>query len=364
MKKGLWIFIFFSLFLCWQCKKNDDEPPPPQIDLNEGQNNWTKQIVAQRPTGDIPSDPYGSFCPVEVIPLFFSGDTITFFVNFYKTIPYLSVFISYQNAQSFFHKITFDGNILSCDQSDIFSFSLRKWNNTTYIGKALHYGTSWNWQPATFNATQIVALTKDTLFLLDNNSLKISYNGGQQWSIISSNFYHKIYKFGKEIWLTKDSNVYVLTNPYTTPQWISKLPHLITSLYKHDTLLLAGTEKGKIYVSTNGGTTWEKKFDGTSQYGQNQKMRIEQFIMLDGWNGFALLVPDGSLYYSSNYPSVLSLILRTTDGGTNWQVNYVTQLIKLKYFTRIGQKIIACGYQPAHPTISGIYFIATTTMGN
>lgn len=363
MKKYAWFFVL--ILFVWQCKKdNDNVTPPVQFDINEGQNNWIKQIVAQRPVGDIPTDPPGSFCPVEIIPAFLSGDTSTFIVNFYKIAPFLSVYISYHHAQAFMHKITFDGIILSIDQSGINTFALRRWNNNTYFGKALHYGTSWTWQQIPYYASQIKAISTDTLLLLDNNTLRISYNAGQQWTTLISASFNKMYRFGKEIWLTRDSNVYVITTSASTPQWKFTLPHIVTSLYKKDSLMLAGTEKGKIFISKDNGTTWEKKFDGSAQFGQNQNIQIVQFLMLDGWNGFALLVPDNTLNYSSTYPSALSVILRTTDGGQNWQANYITQLIKLRYFAHVGQKIIACGYQPAHPTLSGVYFVATTTLGN
>jgi len=361
MKKQV-LFLLLAILL-WQCNK-ENETSPNTIDINEGQNNWTKVLIAQRPTGDLPSQHAGEYCPVRVLPIFTSSDTISFFVNFYKNSPYTSVFISYHNAQTFVQKIAFNGTMLSLDQQGIYAYGLRQENNSFYFGKSLNYGTTWTWTLITFLPYQVLALHEDTILLLHKYGLHASYNGGSQWSLISSTPFTQMFKLTKQIWLAKDKEIYLLKNLQQPPQFKSSLPYPVTILYQKDSLMLAGTQGGGIYLSKDTAFTWQQVYYAASQFPATTSYQISDIYMIDPFNGFAILNSVQPFYYSSAYPQTLSIILKTSDGGKTWFPNYISQLVRFEKLTTLGTKIIAAGYEQAHPYLSGIYILVTSTMGN
>jgi photosystem II stability/assembly factor-like uncharacterized protein len=128
--------------------------------------------------------------------------------------------------------------------------------------------------------------------------------------------------------------------------------------------MLAGTQGGGIYLSKDTASTWQQVYYAASQFPATTSYQISDIYMIDPFNGFAILNSVQPFYYSSAYPQTLSIILKTTDGGKTWFPNYISQLVRFEKLTTLGTKIIAAGYEQAHPYLSGIYIAVTSTMGN
>ncbi len=81
MKKILFLStLALALLFATSCKDNDDLPDT-EFELNEGQSNWSKRLLIQRPYSNMPQALQGEYCEVSTGFLYVKGDTVSAYAS-------------------------------------------------------------------------------------------------------------------------------------------------------------------------------------------------------------------------------------------------------------------------------------------
>ena len=166
--------------------RDHDNLPNNQIEINEGQKNWRKLMLIQRPYSNIPQSMQGEFCEVSSGFLYVKGDTVTVYASLRLNFEYTYVITSKNGGLNWSVQNPQNGFILSSVQLGEKSYALRKYLNNVEFGSGQQYGGAWTWTNIAGKPANIRALNKDTLYAFGTDGIRVSENGGLNWTLKSS----------------------------------------------------------------------------------------------------------------------------------------------------------------------------------
>ncbi len=347
--------------------RDHDNLPNNQIEINEGQKNWRKLMLIQRPYSNIPQSMQGEFCEVSSGFLYVKGDTVTVYASLRLNFEYTYVITSKNGGLNWSVQNPQNGFILSSVQLGEKSYALRKYLNNVEFGSGQQYGGAWTWTNIAGKPANIRALNKDTLYAFGTDGIRVSENGGLNWTLKSSlvaidiqNYSNNglIGIFGNEIRISND-----LGSNWTL---LSTINQQLYCLYKSpNNYWFAGGKNGSVFMSADNGNTWAQKFILTNIYPYTGSAQTQDFHFVDANNGFAALACPIVANCGDKFDQMTGCILRTLDGGETWTVNYRTEFIRYNRLNSAsGPNMMALGEQYRDNFISGIYVTLTTTLGN
>ncbi len=195
-------------------------------------------------------------------------------------------------------------------------------------------GATWNENNLYIQPPLVYSIIKAGENYFASTSRGIYKLNNQQWEIINSNIIaRKLFYDGSKIWAASESGVYYSSDEGTT--WTNSLSFqnfdIALTVFKHEGVLLVGTQSTGIFRSTDDGVTWSKA-DG----GIDSTATVYDFAYLGGWiyasvNGWAYRSDDnGDIWSSSGYglrdgsitdfyvPTNGYNIYAATDDGVYW----------------------------------------------
>jgi len=367
MKKIFFLSILaLALFSATSCKDNDDLPDN-EFELNEAQSNWSKRLLIQRPYSNVPQALQGEYCEVSTGFLYVKGDTVSAYASLKLNTEYTYVFTSKNAGLTWTMQSSQNGFILSSEQLGEKSYALRSYLSNVEFGSGQQYGGSWSWSNMAGNPGKIRVLNKDTLYAFGADGIRVSQNGGLNWTINSTlnatdiqNYDENtlIGIFGNEIRVSDD-----LGSNWTL---LSTVTQTLYCLYKNpDGHWFAGGKNGCVLMSADNGNSWIQKFNLTNIYPYAGLAQTQAIHFLDANNGFAAISCPTIVNCGDNFEEMTGCILRTLDGGETWTVNYRTEFIRYsRLLSATGPNVMALGAQYRDNFVSGIYLTLTTTLGN
>ena len=367
MKKIFFLSILaLSLLYATSCRDKDDLPENV-IELNEAQSNWDKKMLIQRPYSNVPQALNGEYCEVNTGFLYVKGDTVSVYASLKLNSEYTYIFTSKNAGLNWSMQNSQNGFIMSSVQLGEKSYALRHYLFNVEFGLGQQYGGSWTWNNIAGNPGNIRALNQDTLYAFGSDGIKVSKNGGLNWTINSTlnatdiqNYDENslIGIFGNEIRVSDDLGA----------NWtqLGTVSQTLYCLYKNtDGLWFAGGKNGCILMSSDNGNTWTQKFILTNIYPYSSMAQTQAVHFIDANNGFAAIACPSVVNCGDRFNQMTGCILRTLDGGETWTVNYRTEFIRYsKLLSAAGPNVMALGTQYRDNYISGIYLTLTTTLGN
>jgi len=369
--KNHFLLIFLILTGLNSCRKDHIVPVlPEEIDsvalfLAEGQTNWTKI-----PFYEFPYSPYENVSmhinEINWIDntLYFSGTSMVYENDEFMTRSNDTgkTWIQTSEMTNCGMGNEIQGTIFLSSTHGFAAHKCGAWLATGFY-ETTNGGSSWN-GVANINGVDNefrnnlkFHLNDDVLFM---DAAK-STDGGQTWSHMNvlpetSNYFFTDTTYG--ICVTQDGVIAKTTD--MGENW-DTLYHNSSESFNCVTLTASGTilVGGKsILRSTDGGTNWSVTYT-------TPNVRDIEFV--DENIGFAATLT--GIAPSVNYQTegfYYGDILKTTDGGQTWTVNYHSDLMGFNVLQIIDdQTILAAGSQTDnHANLQKIYFIKTATQGN
>lgn len=357
--------LILSVILATSCR--DDDTPENVFELNEGQSNWNKRLLIQRPYSNVSGALSGEYCETNTGFLYVKGDTVTAYASLRLIPEYTYVFTSKNAGSTWIMENSQDGFIVSAAQIGEKSYALKQNSSGIYFGSGQQYGGSWTWTSMAGNAKNIRIMNADTLYAFGTDGIRVSENSGASWILKSTlnatdiqNYDENsmIGIFGSDIRVSDD-----LGANWTT---ISTVTQTLYSLYKNPGGdWFAGGKNGCILKSTDNGISWTQKFILTQIYTYSGPSQTLGFVFADATNGFAAISCPTAVNCGDDFDQMTGCLIRTLDGGETWTVNYRTEFIR---YARLaiaeGPNVMALGAQYRDNFVSGIYVTLTTTFGD
>lgn len=366
MKKVLLLFLLCIVII--SCTTNDDGFPAPdnKVDINEGQQNWTKLALADRKAGQLNNGTETSFSATDC-GVIFSDDSVSLvYVNHAAYNPVSEIYRS-DNAGNNWVKIkTMNGVITdAASQNHVCAILLNSgmqktvlWSNDL-MNTYSQYNTN-----LTFNRIEIC--NDSILLCTNNNGIFRSSNQGQNWVSVNSGNFSRMFRFDAGKYFVLQNNRLLFSSD--TCKSFSTLftgPSDLKSLYvlPGNTVFL-GSDAGDIYRSDFGGGNIVKKFCILNPYPSATGVVVSDIRMVDPMNGFATIQCDNGINTGNDFEYTTGIVLRTVDGGETWNVSYRSQLM---FFTHLiilnGPNVIAAGKQDASESLGKVYICITKTLG-
>jgi photosystem II stability/assembly factor-like uncharacterized protein len=220
--------------------------------------------------------------------------------------------------------------------------------NATKLWRTLDGGASWDSASFSAQIADIHFIDADTGYVLtgfgSTQSLSITHNSGDTWNTftltLGVNYFSAVFFVNslKGILLSSDNVVYVTSDGGAT--WVPVTSDYIMYTDKEymqgDTIIFTGWDgtfayRGAVLRSYNAGISWEF-FTPDSNY-----TTFNGSGFIDGMNGYAVSNPGWGTYSA--------LLLKSTNGGEDWQYLYGTNNISFEDVFMINHQYgYICGY--------------------
>ena len=354
MKKALiFISILIIFFLANSCNRENE--PSNEFLINEKQLNWNKLLLIQRPMCDLPDVVGDEHCKSLSGLAYCKGDTLTSYVSIEKTSSISYIIFSINGGSKWSLQSSQNGLIISTNQFGGTSFALRKFLGKTEFGIGIQYGASWLWKPIPKNPDKIRALNLDTLYAFGDNGIVVSENGGNSWNIQNNMIASDIQNYDDSTLIgVFDNEIKLSNNLGKTWNTLYTANFDLNFIKKsNENTWFAGGKNGCLIKSTDNGLSWTQKFLLINVYPTATYSIATDILMIDDNNGFATIDCQFPVDCGDSFKNMISCILKTTDGGETWNINYRTEFI---HYTELvsakGPKISAFGTQNRDKYIS------------
>ncbi len=363
----LLILILMASIAIVACNPDDPLGPTTNVRLDENQSNWSKRFILQRPYSNLPSSLNGMFAKAEIKILYNSGDTVTLGVNLHQNTPYSVIVSSYNSGMSWLQSSSINGMFLSHIQDGEMCYGLRYYLGETQWGDGYQYGRNWDWHNIAGNPDKLHQISGDTILAYGSDGIRRTIDGGTTWTIASTSVSACIANyndstligiFGNDIMLSSNQG-----SSWTLLSTVANNPQTILQSPNGDWLL--GCSSGSMLRSTDSGLNWSQVFLLTQLYSNAISASIKKIHFLDSQNGFAVLSCSPAVNCGDAFDAMTGCILRTSDAGNTWGLNYRTEFISYTDLTSSnGPHVIATGIQAEDNVLTGVYITLTTSLGN